>query len=206
MSLRPLYYVADPMCSWCWGFRPVLERVLAALPENLSLRYVLGGLAPDSDEPMPEHVRGYVQDAWRSVAVRTGARFNWEFWERCQPRRSTYPSCRAVLAAASQRAGAGPAMFGAIQRAYYEQARNPSLASTLVELAGEIGLDTAVFARDLASPEVEELLQADLALRDRLGVTGFPSLVLETESGPRLLARGYAEAGEVLEALRRARA
>ena len=23
-----LYYIHDPMCSWCWAFRPVLDRSL----------------------------------------------------------------------------------------------------------------------------------------------------------------------------------
>ena len=84
-----LYYVADPMCSWCWGFQPVLGRVKAALPEEVTLRYVMGGLAKDTDEPMPEETRAYVQNAWREVSATTGARFNWDFWSRCKPRRSS---------------------------------------------------------------------------------------------------------------------
>ncbi len=94
-----LYYIADPMCSWCWGFHPVLQKVRGALPEDIQLVYVMGGLAKDSDEPMPDDIRAYVQNAWREVGVRTGARFNWDFWMRCSPVRSTYPACRGVLSA-----------------------------------------------------------------------------------------------------------
>ena len=93
-----LYYVADPMCSWCWGFTPTIAALQA--DDRCALRYVMGGLARDSDEPMPAAMRAYVQDAWREVAQRTGASFNWDFWSQCQPRRATYPACRAVLAAA----------------------------------------------------------------------------------------------------------
>ena len=45
---RVLYYVADPMCSWCWGFHPVLEKVKEVLPDGISPVYVMGGLARDS--------------------------------------------------------------------------------------------------------------------------------------------------------------
>ena len=100
-----LYYVADPMCSWCYGFALEWKRAKDQLA--LPVRLVMGGLASDSDEPMPAEMREYVQSAWRSVAQTTGAGFNHEFWERCTPRRSTYPSCRAVLAAEGMRAGAG---------------------------------------------------------------------------------------------------
>ena len=44
-----LYYAHDPMCSWCWAFRPTWKRIVKALPENLAVRRILGGLAPDSD-------------------------------------------------------------------------------------------------------------------------------------------------------------
>ncbi|MCH7478788.1 MAG: DsbA family protein, partial [SAR324 cluster bacterium] len=26
-KIGTLYYFGDPMCSWCWGFKPVLEQV-----------------------------------------------------------------------------------------------------------------------------------------------------------------------------------
>ena len=200
-----VFYIGDPMCSWCWGFGPALAAVEAGLPAEVPMRYVMGGLAPDSDEPMAPEVRAYVQENWRAVEAGTGASFNWDFWERCLPRRSTYPACRAVLAAQLQ--DAGPAMFRAVQRAYYTEARNPSDLETLTSLAAELGLDAARFERDFASPEVEALLQRDFETRRRLGVREFPTLLIESPAGSGkkvLLARGWAEPRAVLAALRRA--
>ncbi|RME33176.1 MAG: DsbA family protein, partial [Gammaproteobacteria bacterium] len=144
-----IYYVLDPMCSWCWGFNPALEMLLEALPPGEKVRYVMGGLAPDSTEPMPAQTREYVREQWRLVSARTGAHFNWDFWERCRPRRSTWPACRAVIAAGLQGERNVPGMIRAIQEAYYLQARNPSEREVLIELAGEIGLDPHRFALDL---------------------------------------------------------
>lgn len=199
--MSTLYYVADPMCSWCWGFAPVLEQVARELPSGVNLQYVMGGLARDSDEPMPEEVRSYVQNAWRQVSNTTGACFNWDFWEKSQPRRSTYPACRAALAAGLQ--GVLSEMFAALQRAYYMEARNPSDTSTHLALAGELGLDTDRFAEDLASAPVEELLQRDFVKRRELGVYEFPSLILETEVGPHSIVRGWAALDAVRERLER---
>ena len=200
-----LYYVGDPMCSWCWGFRPVLAEVVETLPESLPLTYVMGGLAKDSDEPMPAEVREYVQMNWRQVEVETGATFNWEFWTKCDPRRSTYPACRAVLAAAAQRTEAGPEIFDAIQRAYYGEARNPSDMETLVGVGSELSrpLDLRRFERDIRSPEIEDELQKDLNLRRSLGVREFPSLVLRKETD-EFLVRGYRGKEDTLARLREA--
>jgi len=195
-----LYYVGDPMCSWCWGFAPVLKALETEIAGRIAIRHVMGGLAPDSDEPMPEETRQYIRQAWQAVAQVTGAEFNWDFWELCEPRRSTYPACRAVLAADLQ--GAGPAMYRAIQRAYYVQARNPSDPDTLVSLAEQSGLDRERFARDLGTPETERRLQMDFQLRRKLGVREFPSLVIECGDSRDVIMRGYGDADSVLSALR----
>ena len=199
--LPVLYYVAYPMCSWCWGFHPVLMKVVDALPSDIKLRYVMGGLAKDSDDPMPAETQEYVQINWRQVMQETGAEFNWEFWANCQPRRSTYPACRAVIAAGSQREASIPEMFHRIQRAYYQEARNPSDSETLIALAEEIGLDKSRFERDLRSPEIEDQLQEDFSLRRSLGVREFPSLVIGNESNRSCLVRGYADSETTLSRL-----
>jgi putative protein-disulfide isomerase len=174
-----LYFILDPMCSWCWGFRSAFEQLRLALSERIHIQYVMGGLAPDSDEPMPEKTREYVQSQWKLVTNNTGAEFNWDFWQRCQPRRSTYPACRAVIASGLQNEDARADMIYAIQRAYYVNAKNPSDLDTLIECATEIGLDTERFTRDMQSAQIDQLLMDELQLRSRLGVTSFPSLRLE---------------------------
>lgn len=184
-----LYYVADPMCSWCWGFTPTIE--FLHTDRRIHLRYVMGGLARDSEEPMPPDMRAYVQGAWREVESQTGARFNWDFWQQCEPRRSTYPACRAVLAAAKQ--SCGSAMFHRIQQAYYLEARNPADTYTLIALANELNIDGERFAADLASDAIEEALQEDFHLRRQLQATAFPSLVLAIKGTYRWLAGGWEE-------------
>lgn len=197
-----LYYILDPMCSWCWGFRPVFQALLDQLPTDLEVRYIMGGLAADSDQPMPETTRDYVQEQWRQVMEKTGATFNWDFWTQCQPRRSTYPACRAVIAAGLQGQENIPVMIYAIQKAYYQQARNPADVATLISLAGEIGLDTDQFKQMLTSSQAETLLQADFELRKRLGANRFPSVLLETQAGLYSLVQGYDTLANTLQRFR----
>jgi len=129
-----LYYVHDPMCSWCWAFRPVWSAVQESLPPDVEVRYLLGGLAPDSDSPMPDEMRRFLRDTWHRIEQKVpGTRFNFDFWEQCRPRRTTYPAYRAIVATRRQGVGLEQRMIHAIQRAYYQQAHNPSNMATLVE-------------------------------------------------------------------------
>ncbi|KAA1193097.1 DsbA family protein [Pseudohalioglobus sediminis] len=175
-SAATLYYVHDPMCSWCWGYRRTWDTLCAFLPADVSVVSVVGGLAPDTDEPMPIAQQETIAGYWRDVQAKTGAEFNFDFWRLCQPRRSTYPACRAVLAARLQ--GAEQAMIDAVQKAYYLRAMNPSDSSTLIKLARETGPNKQQFAQDLDSPAIQSELENEFALRKRLGVYSFPSLVL----------------------------
>lgn len=200
--MATLYYVHDPMCSWCWAFRPIWNKILAALPPHISAQRLLGGLAPDSDQPMPEATRRYVQRNWRKILeVVPKTRFNFDFWTRCQPRRSTYPACRAVIAAMKQGLAYEEAMILAIQQAYYLQARNPSDDDTLLALAAEIGLTEKRFAKDLCDPTTQQELLRQIAFSQQIGARSFPSLILEQQGMHHRIEFDYNDASVVLDVL-----
>ncbi|NOR21056.1 MAG: DsbA family protein [Xanthomonadales bacterium] len=168
------------MCSWCWAYRPTMLQLRDNLPGEIRWQNVLGGLAPDNDQPMPENLQHMIQSHWRQIKSTVGTEFNFDFWKNCQPRRDTYKACRAVIAAAQQQAE--EAMIEAIQKAYYLRAMNPSEPDTLADLAAELGLNRPRFVEDLGSAVTETEFQRQLTLRDRLNVRSFPSLVLQQNS------------------------
>ncbi len=195
-----LRHFHDPMCSWCWAFRPVWVALCAQLPADVAVRRVVGGLAPDSDAPMPPEMRLKLQDVWRTIQVRVpGTRFNFAFWEQNTPRRATYNACRAVLAAVQLSPTHEEPMILAIQHAYYLKARNPSDVGTLVDLATEIGLDRARFSASLTSAEVQTRLDAETAMARSAPINGFPSLVLHTPWGQHPLRLDYCDAAPLLQ-------
>jgi len=194
-----LYYAHDPMCSWCWGFSPawrLLKKSLAhKYASQLEVVELLGGLAPDSDEPMPASMRQYLRDTWLEIKKRIpGTEFNFDFWTVCEPKRSTWPACRAVIAARGQGKNKADAdlkqeqMTQAIQKAYYMDARNPSSVITLIAIAEEIGLDKDRFTTELQSAALRQLHHEEMVKVRQLGVQGFPSIVMVIDGvGHRVL-------------------
>lgn len=175
-----LYYIHDPMCSWCWAFRPVWSELKATLPDNVSVMNRLGGLAPDTNEPMPEKLQHFLQNTWQKIEMTVpNTKFNFDFWTKCQPRRSTYPACRAVIAARQQGLQFEEPMILAIQQAYYQQAQNPSDDETLVTLAKEIGLESSQFRQQLHAAETQQQLEQEMDFNRHINAKSFPSLVLQ---------------------------
>ncbi|MEH6396851.1 DsbA family protein [Pseudoalteromonas sp.] len=195
-----LIYVYDPMCSWCWGFKECWQTIHAALSAELEIILKVGGLAGDSDQPMPEDMQLFLQQTWRRIAAATGAEFNFDFWTRCQPRRSTYPACRAVIAA--RHYNKEQAMLDAIQQGYYLQAQNPSDISTLVRFAQQLDIDSAAFSTLLQSAQLEQLFQQELMYVQQLPVQGFPSLVLLHNQQYYAIAVNYTDADQVIARIR----
>jgi len=203
MSLT-LYYFHDPMCSWCWAFRPRWQEIVEGLPDLVRSQRVLGGLAPDTEQAMPTDMQAKLKGIWQKIQQTVpGTPFNFEFWERCVPRRSTYAACRAVIAARRQNPGYEENMILAIQQAYYLEARNPADRNTLIELANEIGLDRALFSADMESPAVHEELLKEIEFTHRLEVKGFPTLLLEKEGVFTGIQHEYNDVKTVLHQIKR---
>ena len=166
------------MCSWCWAFRLSLNTLIEELPKEINIIRLLGGLATDSDLPMPENTREYVLQNWRAIEKQVPeTKFNYDFWEKCKPRRSTYPACRAVIAARKQKDVFDTAMTLAIQEAYYLEARNPSDYETLINLAEEIGADKNKFSKDVRSTETDKILEEEIQQSKSLDLKSLPSLL-----------------------------
>ncbi|MEO1917380.1 MAG: DsbA family protein [Candidatus Thioglobus sp.] len=192
MNSTTLFYIHDPMCSWCWGFSHTWNKVKNSLPSEINVQYILGGLAPDSSEVMPNEMREYIQMNWHKIEQKIpGVSFNYTFWDSCTPKRSTYPACRAVIAVKNQNSELEQTMVKLIQQAYYLDAKNPSEDDVLISLAKTLDLDIKQFTQDLNSEPTQQLLSNDIALMQSMGVSSFPSLVLQTTNGIKSITIDY---------------
>ncbi|RZU02567.1 DsbA family protein [Rivibacter subsaxonicus] len=202
-----LLYVADPLCSWCYGFAPSLAAVHARWPQ-LPIELVLGGLRVEG-EPLDARLRGLLQHHWDEVARRSGQLFVPDALQREGFVYTTEPACRAVvtvreLALAEDPASAPAqalAMFHAIQVAFYAEGRDATDAELLADVAQRIGVDRARFASAFADAAMQLRTQEDFVTAQRLGIRGFPALAAVREGQGRLLAQGWLAPEELLARL-----
>ncbi len=195
-----LYYTHDPMCSWCYAFDAVLKQIELELPKSITAVKILGGLAADSMEPMPSSLVLSIQANWKRIEQTVpDVQFNFDFWKNNQAIRSTYPSCRAVLAAKKQSSHFEDKMIAQIQWAYYQNAENPSLDDTLINCAKQIGLDVKLFTVDYRSECINDQLHQQTNFARHLGVSSYPSLCLEIDKQIVQLKIDYNDANYVME-------
>jgi len=96
-----LIYFADPMCSWCWGFAPVIDAIRERFGRDLPIRLIMGGLRPGTTKPMTEAAKRTTREHWEHVHEASGQPFDFTFFEREGFVYDTEPAAKAVVVVGS---------------------------------------------------------------------------------------------------------
>jgi putative protein-disulfide isomerase len=187
---KRILYFADPMCSWCWGFSPVLQAVRELVADQVPIRLCVGGLRAYETRPMTERARATVHHHWQEVAAATGQPFDFAFFERASFVYDTEPACRAAVAMRNLAPETTFEHFAALQHAFYAENRDVTSEAILAEVASAFA-DPDHFRVVFNAPEVHEATRADFALSQRLGIPGFPTLLLQTGKELTALTTGW---------------
>jgi putative protein-disulfide isomerase len=203
-----LVYFADPMCSWCWGFSPVIEAIETDAELALPIRLVMGGLRPGTTEPLSERAKAEIRSHWDHVHEASGQPFDQAFFSREGFVYDTDPAARAVVV--MRRAGMSRALAGLqrIQAAFYAENRDVTQLDELAAIAVELGFSDEEFREAMQSDAARQETLQDYALSQSAGVRGFPTLIAGTgrDNQYALVTHGFQPMDEVLSTLRHWRA
>jgi putative protein-disulfide isomerase len=180
---KELVYFADPMCSWCYGFAPVIAAIEQQFRGRLSLRLVMGGLRAGNTRPMRPEDKAYIRDAWTRVNAASGQPFDFSFFDREGFVYDTEPACRAVVTMRDTDPPRALAYMERIQFAFYAENRDVTQADVLADLAAEEGQEREEFLSAFLSPETRNETFRDFLTSQESGVRGFPTLVAGSASG-----------------------
>lgn len=181
MNSPILWYVADPMCSWCWGFSPTIESLREQYGTRMRIALVLGGLRPGETVALSERARDDILHHWHAVAARTGQAFRFDGALPSGFVYDTEPASRAVLAVGSLDPRQIFAMFKAIQQAFYAEGRDVTRAEVLAALAASCGVSPAHFLAAFDSEDARAKTRAHFRQARAAGVQGFPALILQQD-------------------------
>ena len=200
-----LVYFADPMCSWCWGFSPVVEAIGRRFGADLPVFLVLGGLRPGNRSVMGVHERDEIRTHWEHVRDASGQPFDFSFFDRTDFVYDTEPASRAVAVMRRRSPADGLAGLRRVQRAFYAENRDVTDPQVLCTLAGELGFDAERFGADLESDETVRETRSDFHTAQRVGIRGFPTLIAGTgDAGAyTLITHGFQPAERILPGLER---
>lgn len=181
-----ILFATDPICSHCWAMEPAWRRFLYHYGEYVEATHLYGGLLHhwEGFADVRAGIRGPedIPPHWEEVAARYGQPIDPSVW-LADPLPSSYPPSVAVHAVRALAPEREEDYLRRIRQALFLEARNIARPEVLIACAGEFGLDEARFAAALEDPVSRAAFDADLEARARLGIRGFPTLIV---TGPAI--------------------
>ncbi|MDD2222459.1 MAG: DsbA family protein [Gammaproteobacteria bacterium] len=192
MQNTQLIYILDPMCSWCWGFNPVLQQVLKhAQAAGVKVTLRVGGLRTGQQAVLDQSKREYILQHWRSVAETTGQSFNFADALPSGFLYNTEPACRALVVARELDDTLMFNLLDRLQQAFYQDAIDITQPRVLRELAVAAGYSSEAFCSAFDAADTHAATQAEFAWVHNLAVSGFPTLLAQHQQQYALISNGY---------------
>jgi putative protein-disulfide isomerase len=191
MESKPeLIYVGDPMCSWCWGIAPIVERL--SNRTDIDTRVVVGGLRPGPQaQPLDDGLRQTLAHHWAQVEAKSGQPFDSAALQREGWVYDTELPAIAVTTMRSVAPDQTIRFFGHLQGSFYRDAIDITDPDVYPKLIAEFPVDDAAFLAEMLSEDARTRAWEDFAEARELGVLGFPTVLLRIEDTTQVLSRGY---------------
>lgn len=190
-DLPILWYFADPMCSWCWGFSPAIIKAKKEYSDRVRFSLNLGGLRPGTTEPITDSAREEILHHWRDVHRLSNQPFKFDGAMSEGFIYDTEPASRAVLAFGRLKPDGVLDYFTAIQSAFYAEGQNVTQEEVLIRIATDHEVDGEEFKKLFASDELRQMTQQHFQRTRKAGVRGFPTVIWHAGETVELLNNGY---------------
>ncbi|NQV85185.1 MAG: DsbA family protein [Rhodospirillales bacterium] len=173
---REILLVVDPMCSWCWGFSPVVRAMQDAYAERAAVYPIVGGLRPLTADPMNDNAKSEIRHHWESVHTASGQPFDFSFFDRDGFIYDTEPACRALVTVRFLEPKSSLDYLERLHRAFYAENRDITDKDVLAELAEAAGVDPAGFLEFFPTRKMIYLTASDFFVRKAWAFPVFPPL------------------------------
>lgn len=190
-----LIYVMDPLCGWCYGFSPVMQRVYDTYKEKAHFEVITGGMITGNEIGPIGVIAPFLKKATAQVTQHTGAEFSPKFLdtiltEGTQILTSVEPSI-AVQLCKTKKPDSIFSFLTALHKEIYINGLKTANINDYSRLFREMGFDESIFINDLKNKKYLTMAQQDFRKAESLGIESYPALLIRSKAGVKVIARGY---------------
>ncbi|MDR6762074.1 putative protein-disulfide isomerase [Flavobacterium sp. 2755] len=186
-----MIYFTDAMCSWCYGFSPVIKKLKENYPD-IDLEIISGGFSPGSKQPVTDEYKEFLEKHWRNVNLRSGQYFDHSMkFVSDTFRYDTEPSSRALTVIDNLIPEKDFEFLNLMQKSFYVEGKDITNENVLAELAEEIGIKSNIFLDNFNSEEMKLKTLKGFQCSRKLGVEGFPTLLSLENGVAKIISHGY---------------
>lgn len=195
-----LFYCYDAYCGWCYGFSPVIKKIVVEYQSQFETEVLSGGMIINEKKQPISLMAPYIQKAYTTVEELTGIKFGKDFlWHIFNPDLSDWfldseKSAIALCIFKEYYPHRQVEFASDLQYALNYEGRDLCDDEAYRHLLEKYSIQPEAFYNKLKSEEYKEKAHYEFQLCKQLQVTGFPCVLIQTtETKFHLLARGFTD-------------
>lgn len=194
MSLVTLFYVYDPLCGWCYGFHPVIEKLAERFKDDIEFRVIAGGLAiGDNAQTISDGYTSVLQGLSQIETV-TKVKFGRNFKllaEEGSYFYSSETSCIAQTVLNELAPEKAIPFAGLLLNALFNDGKSLNEWDTIALLFEQLSIQSALAKEYFESEAIRRKTFASFEWCREKGASAFPALILKIGNETGSVSRGY---------------
>lgn len=189
-----LIYAYDPLCGWCYGFHPVIEKLAGRFGNDINLKVIPGGLATGDNAQKIKDGYQYIRPSLHQVEEMADVEFGENFKLLLDEGSYFYnsePSCRIQNVVNELKPGHALEFAGMLHNAIFVDGKNLNEWDTFEELLSGLPVDVEHVKGLFQSEEMKQKTEEGFKWCTKNGATAFPTLLLQIDEETGILSRGY---------------
>ena len=196
-----LFYIGDPMCSWCYGMSDILKDTQEYCAKNgIKFQTIVAGLRASGQVLWDKRFKGFLKEEWTNISNRTGKKFSFEILDLLNFDYDTTPACKAVLIAkilSFNNSKIVLEFFSKIQEKFYANSQDTKKLEFYKEICEDLSLDFEEFSKLFKDKSLDKKLQNEFIIGRNLS-SSFPSLILVNKKQKVNISIGYSSLEDVI--------
>ncbi|WP_066179201.1 DsbA family protein [Arcobacter porcinus] len=199
-----LYYIGDPMCSWCYGMGDILKNVEKYCKINgIKFQILVAGLRAGGGDVWNDNFRSFLKNEWSKISELTKKEFSFSIFNLDFFNYDTRPACKAVYIVkkiTNNDSLVSIDFFSKIQSKFYAKSEDPKELGFYEEICKETKIDFKEFSKLFNDEKIGDELEKEFMF-SRTFSPSMPSLVLINDEKKTNISIGYSKYEDVISRL-----
>ncbi len=192
-----LFYIGDPMCSWCFGMSDILKQTQEYCTTNsIKFEIVLAGLRAGGGDYWDIEFKTFLKNEWSKISKVTSKKFSFDLFELDYFNYDTRPACKAVFIAKrllkdkNDNNKLALEFFSQVQENFYAKSKDPKELEFYKDICEKLNLSFDEFSKLFNSDDISKKLEEEFNYSKSFS-RSMPSLVLINQNKKIDISIGY---------------
>lgn len=187
-------YLYDALCGWCYGFSTVISELYNNYKSDLDFEVISGGMIIGDRIGPARNMAGYIKKAYKVVEDYTGITFGQAYLDLLDKGTTIFSSEKPAIALCvfkSYYPDRSVEFASDLQKAINYFGLEPENMEGYKEYAEKYGIPGVEFLEKMQQKDFIEAAYQEFGLTQKLGVGGFPTVMVQKGEKIYVVARGY---------------